>query len=137
MDFVLTRDLAERYPLAAFADFLTEQRLESTLLEAVVENLNEHLVEAYCGEKHVQGNSTKRYQRSTTKDRTAATTAGDHQFSLGYVKDTAAAEGEKTHFCPIDKVIDFNGQKRYQKDIAARTVDLATTLLLPRRSRSC
>ncbi|RJX51483.1 ISH6 family transposase [Halonotius pteroides] len=128
IDFVLTLDLSEKHPLAALADFLTEQHLESTLLEAMVESLNEHLVEAYCGEKHAQGNGTKRYQRSTSKTRTAVTTAGDHQFSLGYVKDTAAADDESTYFRPIDNVIDFNGQKRYQQDIAARTVDLATTL---------
>lgn len=128
IDFVLTLDLSEKHPLAALADFLTEQYLESTLLEAMVESLNEVLVEAYCGEKHAQGNGTKRYQRSTSKTRTAVTTASDHQFSLGYVKDTAAADDENTYFRPIDNVIDFNGQKRYQQDIAARTVDLATTL---------
>lgn len=47
IDFVLTLDLSEKHPLAALADFLTEQRLESTLLKAMVESLNEVLVEAY------------------------------------------------------------------------------------------
>ncbi|TKX38743.1 ISH6 family transposase, partial [Halorubrum sp. SD690R] len=47
IDFVLTLDLSEKHPLAALADFLTEQHLESTLLEAMVESLNEHLVEAF------------------------------------------------------------------------------------------
>jgi len=51
-----------------------------------------------------------------------------HHFLLGYVKDTATADDENTYFCPIDNVIDFNGRKRYQQDIVARTVDLATTL---------
>ena len=126
--FVLTIDPTEQYPLAAFAEFLSEQRLESTLLEAIIESLNDALVEAYCGEKHVQGNGTNRFQRSTTKTRTAVTTVGEHEFSLGYVEDTAAADDEDAHFRPIDKVVDFNGKKRYQQDIAARTVDLATTL---------
>jgi hypothetical protein len=35
--FVLTVDPIEQYPLAAFAEFLPEQRLESTLLEAIIE----------------------------------------------------------------------------------------------------
>ena len=126
--FVLTIDPTQQYPLAAFAEFLTEQRLESTLLEVIIESLNDVLVEAYCGEKHARGNGTKRFQRSTKKDRTAVTTLGEHEFSLSYVEDTAAADEEKSHFRPIEKVVDFNGEKRYQKDIAARTVDLATTL---------
>ena len=128
IDFALTIDLTEEYPLSAFAELLTDQRIESTLLETAIEILNEILVEAYCGEKHAEGNGTKRYQRSTSKTRTAVTTAGDHEFSLGYVKDTAAADDENTHFRPIEQVVDFNGKKRYQQDIAARTVDLATTL---------
>jgi len=126
--FVLTIDPTEQYPLAAFAEFLTEQRLESTLLEAIIESLNDVLIEAYCGEKHARGNGTNRFQRSTTKTRTAVTTVGEHAFSLGYVEDTEAADDENGHFRPIEKVVDFNGKKRYQEDIAARTVDLATTL---------
>jgi len=126
--FVLTIDPTEQYPLAAIAEFLAEQRLESTLLEAIIESLNENLVEAYCGEKHAEGNGSNRFQRSTTKTRRAVTTVGEHEFSLGYVEDTAAADDEIAHFRPIDKVVDFNGKKRYQDDIAARTVDLATTL---------
>jgi len=76
--FVLTIDPTEQYPLAAFAEFLTEQRLEATLLEAIIESLNDVPVEAYCGEKHAQGNGTDRFQRSTMKDRTAVTTLGEH-----------------------------------------------------------
>jgi len=126
--FVLTIDPTEQYPLAVFAEFLAEQRLGSTLLEAIIESLNDVLVEAFCGEKHAQGNGTNRFQRSTTKTRTAATTVGEHEFSLGYVEDTAAGDDEIAHFRPIEQVVDFNGKKRYQQDIAARTVDLATTL---------
>jgi hypothetical protein len=126
--FVLFIDPTERYPLAAFAEFLTDQRLESTLLEEIIESLNEYLVEAYCGEKHATGNGTNRFQRSTTKTRTAVTTAGEHELSLGYVKDTAATDNKNTYFRPIEQIVDFDGKKRYQQDIAARTVDLATTL---------
>jgi len=128
INFVLIIDPTEQYPLATLAEFLNEQRLEATLLEAIIESLNDVLVEAYCGEKHAQGNGTNRYQRSTTKTRTAVTTVGEHEFSLGYVEDTAAADDENNHFRPIERVVDFNGKKRYQQDIAARTVDLATTL---------
>jgi len=37
--FVLTIDPTERCPLAAFAEFLTDQRLESTLFEAIVDTV--------------------------------------------------------------------------------------------------
>jgi hypothetical protein len=109
--FVLTIDPTEQYPLAAFAEFLTEQRLESTLFEAIIESLNDVLVEAYCGERHAQGNGTNRFQRSTTKTRTAVTPVGEHEFSLGYLKDTAATDDETAHFCPIEQFVDFNGKK--------------------------
>ncbi len=126
--FVLTIDPTEQYPLAAFAEFLTEQHLESTLLEPIIESLNDVLVEAYCGEKHAQGNGANRFQRLTTKTRTAVTTAGEHEFSLGYVEDTTATDDGNAHFHPIEQFVDFNGKKRYQQDIAARTVYLATAL---------
>lgn len=100
--FVLTMDPTEQYPLAAFAEFLTEQRLESTLLKEIIESLNDVLVEGFCGEKHAQGNGTNRFQRSTTKTRRAVTTIGEHEFSHGYVEDTAAAEHENAHFRRID-----------------------------------
>jgi len=124
----LSIDPSEQYPLATFAEFLTNQHLESTLLEGVIESLDDTLVEAYCGKKHANGNGDNRFQRSTTKTRTAVTTAGEHEFSLGYVKDTTARDDECAHFRPIEQLVDFDGKKRYQPDIAARTVNLATDL---------
>jgi hypothetical protein len=125
---VLSIDPTEQYPLAAFAEFLTKQNIESTLLESLIESLNEVLVEAYCGEKHAHGNGNERFQRSATSTRSAVTTAGEHEFTLDYVKDTATGETESSHFRPIEDLIDFDGKKRYQQDISAQSVDLATTL---------
>jgi hypothetical protein len=48
--FVLTIDPTEQCSLAAFAEFFNEQRLESTLLEAIIEIFNDVFVEAFCGE---------------------------------------------------------------------------------------
>ncbi|WP_394342646.1 ISH6 family transposase [Saliphagus sp. LR7] len=127
---VLSIDPTEQYPLAAVAEFLTDQNIESTLLESLIESLNEHLVEAYCGEKHAHGNGNERFQRSaTTTTRSAVTTAGEHEFTLDYVEDTALGQNDETsHFRPIEDLIDFDGKKRYQQDISAQAVDLATTL---------
>jgi len=49
-------------------------------------------------------------------------------FSLHYVEDTAASPDESSYFRPVEDVLDFDGQNRYQRDIAAKSVDLATSL---------
>jgi hypothetical protein len=115
-------------PLAAVAEFVTDQNIESVLMEELVESLDAARVEALCGEKHAHGNGDRRFQRAGTDTRTAITTAGEHEFSLHYVEDTAADHDESSYFRPVEDVIDFDGQNRYQQDIAAKSVDLATDL---------
>ena len=85
-------------PLATLAEFITDQNIESVLLEGLVESLDAGRVEALCGEKHTHGNGENRFQRAGTDTRTAVTTAGEHEFDLHYVKDTAADHDENfTH----------------------------------------
>ena len=115
-------------PLATLAEFITDQNIESVLLEGIVESLDAASVEALCGEKHAHGNGEQRFQRRGTDPRTAVTTAGDHEFSLHYVEDTAADHDESSYFRPVEDVLSFDGQNRYQQDIAATSVDLATSL---------
>nr|UEM70091.1 transposase [uncultured organism] len=115
-------------PLATLAEFITDQNIESVLLEGLVESLDAASVEALCGEKHAHGNGEQRFQRRGTDPRTAVTTAGDHEFSLHYVEDTAADHDESSYFRPVEDVLSFDGQNRYQQDIAATSVDLATSL---------
>mgnify|MGYP000347922660 FL=1 len=85
-------------------------------------------VEALCGKKHAHGNGNQRFQRAGTDTRTAVTTAGEHEFNLHYVEDTAADHDESSYFRPVEDVLSFDGQNRYQQDIAAKSVDLATSL---------
>jgi len=85
-------------------------------------------VEALSVEKHAHGSGDQRFQRAGTDTRTAVTTAGEHEFSLHYVEDTAASPDESSYFRPVEDVLDFDGQNRYQQDIAAKSVDLATSL---------
>lgn len=126
--FELSIDDTKTLPLATLAEFVTDQNLESVLLEALVESLDANRVEALCGEKHAHGNGDQRFQRAGTDTRTAVTTAGEHEFSLHYVEDTAAEQNESSYFRPVEDVIDFDGQNRYQPDISAKSVDLATSL---------
>ena len=128
VQLVLTIEPSEPYPLAVISEFLSKQNITSMLVEALVECLNEVLVQSYCGEKHAHGNGNKRFQRSATCTRSAATTAGEHTFKLDYVEDTAAGEDEQSHFRPVENVIEFDGKKHYQQDISAQAVDLATKL---------
>jgi len=102
--------------------------IESVLLESMVESLDAARVEALCGQKHAHGNGDQRFQRAGTDTRTAVTTAGDHEFDLHYVEDTAADHNESSYFRPVEDVLDFDGQNRYQQDIAAKSADLATSL---------
>jgi len=115
-------------PLATLAEFITDQNVESVLLEGLIESLDAGRVEALCGEKHANGNGQQRFQRAGTDIRTAVTTAGEHEFSLHYVEDTDADHDEASYFRPVEDVLSFDGQNRYQQDIAAKSVDLATSL---------
>ena len=126
--FTISIDENKTVPLATLAEFVTEQNVESVLLESMVESLDAARVEALCGEKHATGNGDRRFQRAGTDTRTAVTTAGEHEFDLHYVEDTAADHDESSYFRPVEDVLSFDGQNRYQQDIAAKSVDLATSL---------
>ncbi|GCF15399.1 hypothetical protein Harman_33340 [Haloarcula mannanilytica] len=126
--FTISIDDDKTIPLATLAEFVTEQGIESVLLESMVESLDAARVEALCGQKHAHGNGDRRFKRAGTDTRTAVTTAGEHEFDLHYVEDTAADHDESSYFRPVEIVIGFDGQNRYQQDIAAKSVDLATSL---------
>jgi len=121
--FELSIDDDKTLPLATLAEAVTDQNLEAVLLESLVESLDAASVEALCGGKHAHGNGDQRFQRAGTDTRTAVTTAGEHEFSLHYVEDTAASPDESSYFRPVEDVLDFDGQNRYQQDIAAKSVD--------------
>jgi len=126
--FKLSIDEDKTIPLATLAEFITDQNIESVLVETLVESLDASRVEALCGEKYAHGNGDRRFQRAGTDTRTAVTTAGEHEFTLHNVRDTAADHDESSYFRPVEDVLDFDGQNRYQPDIAAKSVDLATSL---------
>ncbi|MFU8870280.1 MAG: ISH6 family transposase, partial [Natronococcus sp.] len=123
--FTVSLDPDKTLPLATIAESLTEIQLEATILEEIVRSLDERLVEAYCGEKHTRGNGGRRFQRAGTTTRTAVTTAGEHEFTLHHVKDTAATD-DSTYFRPLEDLIEFDGQRIYQEDISLQSTELAT-----------
>jgi hypothetical protein len=102
--FTISIDDHKTIPLAILAEFLTEQNIESVLLEELVESHDASRVEALCGEKPARGNGDRRFQRAGTDTRTAVTTAGEHEFSLHYVEDTAADHDESSYFRPVEGI---------------------------------
>ncbi|EMA48222.1 hypothetical protein C448_03975, partial [Halococcus morrhuae DSM 1307] len=54
--FELSIDDDKTIPLAVLAEFVTDQNVESVLLEELVESLDAARVEALCGEKYAHGN---------------------------------------------------------------------------------
>jgi len=117
--FELSIDDDKTLPLATLAEAVTDQNLEAVLLESLVESLDAASV-GRSVVKHAHGNGDQRFQRAGTDTRTAVTTAGEHEFSLHYVEDTAASPDESSYFRPVEDVLDFDGQNRYQQDIAAK-----------------
>lgn len=126
--FECSIDDEKTLPVAAIAEFVTEQDIEAAIVEELVERLDERQVEAYCGEKHATGNGTKRFQRAGTTTRSAVTTAGELNLTLHTVEDTAAEGDEASYFRPVEDAIAFDGQKQYQEDVSLRSVVRATDL---------
>ena len=100
--FTIRTDDDKTLPLAALAEFVTNQNVESVLLESLVEPLDAVRVEALCGEKHAHGNGDQRLQRVGTDTRTAVTTAGKTEFDLHYVEDTVATHDD--HLIPYTSI---------------------------------
>jgi len=61
--FTISIDEDKTVPLATLAEFVTEQNIESVLLESMVESLDASRVEALCGKKHAHGNGERSLDR--------------------------------------------------------------------------
>jgi len=116
--FELSIDDDKTLPLATLAEAVTDQNLEAVLLESLVESLDAASVEALCGE-NAHGNGDQRFQRAGT-DTAQLSQLPENTSSLHYVEDTAASPDESSYFRPVEDVLDFDGQNRYQQDIAAK-----------------
>ena len=67
--------------------------LEQKVTEAVIERVDEELVEKYCVGKYARGNSKKRYQRAGSVERHPVASVGRLNLRLHRVRDK---EKEKT-----------------------------------------
>jgi len=92
--FELSIDDDKTLPLATLAEAVTDQNLEAVLLESLVESLDAASVEGALVRNTHMATVTSASTRAGTDTRTAVTTAGEHEFSLHYVEDTAASPDE-------------------------------------------
>jgi len=119
--FELSIDDDKTLPLATLAEAVTDQNLEAVLLESLVESPTTPPASRRSVVRNTHmATVTSASNAPGTDTRTAVTTAGEHEFSLHYVEDTAASPDESSYFRPVEDVLDFDGQNRYQQDIAAK-----------------
>ena len=98
--------------------------LEQKVTEAVIERVDEELVEKYCGGKYARGNSKKRYQRAGSVERHPVTSVGRLNLRLHRARD----KEEEKIFLPVEDRVEFDGKKVYQEDISMISAELATRL---------
>jgi len=98
--------------------------LEQKVTEAVIEKMDEELIEKYCGGKYARGNSKNRYQRVGSVERHPVTSVGKLNLKLHRVKD----KEEGKIFLPVGDRVEFDGKKVYQEDISMISAELATKL---------
>ena len=98
--------------------------LEQKVTEAVIERVDEELIEKYCGGKYARGNSKKRYQRAGSVERHPVTSVGKLNLRLHRVRD----KEEEKIFLPVEDRVEFDGKKVYQEDISMISAELATRL---------
>jgi len=124
--FELSIDDDKTLPLATLAEAVTDQNLEAVLLESLVESSTPPALRRSVV-KHAHGNGDQRFQRAGTDTRTAVTTAGEHEFSLHYVEDTAASPDESSYF-PARRRSRLRRAEPLSAGHRRQSVDLATSL---------
>jgi len=94
--------------------------LEQKVTEAVIERVDEELIEKYCGGKYARGNSKKRYQRAGSVERHPVTSVGKLNLRLHRVRD----KEEEKIFLPVeDRVNLLVALKRGSEAIGAGNLD--------------
>lgn len=114
----------KKIPIEQLTYVITDQNIEKQVLEALLQALNDDIVEGFCNKKHQQGNGQAQYQRAGTTTRKIITMVGELNLRLSKVKDT----DNNTTSIPFYQCITFDGKRMYQPDIAMATVDLAGKL---------
>ena len=120
----ITFDGNKKVSVGNVATAVKELGLEQKVTEAVIERVDEELIEKYCGGKYARGNSKKRYQRAGSVERHPVTSVGRLNLRLHRVRD----KEEGKIFLPVEDRVEFDGKKVYQEDISMISAELATRL---------
>jgi hypothetical protein len=114
-------DDRERIGIENITEAVKRAELDKAVTKEIIEALQDSLVEEMCGARYERN---REYTRATTKNRTIGTIFGKITFPLKKIRDKRTGKIR----APIAERIDFNGKKRYQKDISWACIDLSTKL---------
>ena len=106
------------------ATAVKELGLDQKVTEAIIQKVDEEMVEKYCERKHARGNGQNRYQRAGSIERHPVTSVGRLNLKLHRVKD----KGSERIFKPVEDRIELARRKIYQEDISLVSAELATKM---------
>jgi len=117
--FELSIDDDKTLPLATLAEAVTDQNLEAVLLR-LVESLDAASVEALCGENTHMATVTSAPTRRHRHPHSCHNCRRTRVLSPTTSKIQPLPQTRSSYFRPVEDVLDFDGQNRYQQDIAAK-----------------
>jgi len=100
--------------------------IEAAILGRVLEEIDSVLITSMQ-----KGYGRNEYHKHSKEERTIVTQLGKTTFSVTRVREKSSG----TTFCPLYSLIEFDGRRLYQPDIAAIAVDYALSMLKESRQR--
>ena len=103
----------KKIPIATIVFIVLE--IARILLKQILEQINEMLVESYCGKRYERGNEC----RNGYTKRTIVTLLGEITLNLARIRGKGI---------PLYSLVEFESRRRYQSDVKAISVDSALSI---------
>jgi len=114
-------DDKEKIGIENITEAVKKADLNKVVTQKILEALQDSLVEDMCGKRYERN---KECTRASAKWRTIGTIFGSIILPIRRVRDKRTGKIRK----PLKERVDFNGKKRYQKDISWACIDMSTKL---------
>jgi len=112
-------------PLDTIVDVIQRSEIPRNVLQAVVDAIQDHLINSRCGEKYSRNNKDFNFERCATKDnRIFITELGTIRVKAVQIRNKQS--GEIT--TPIVKYLDMNDKQRVTNALRMKIANLATSL---------
>jgi hypothetical protein len=112
-------------PLDTVVDLIQRSEIPRNVLQAVVDAVQDHLINSLCGEKYSRNNKDFNFERCATKDnRIFITELGTIRVKAVQIRNKQS--GEIT--TPIVKYLDMNDKQRVTNSLRMKIANLATSL---------